>query len=314
MLPNKQRIQTVLADEEFVELEKLSAMGYTIGQMAMYFNKKEKDFADDAADDETKIAYHIARGKLVSLAQEQMNILTAAEGGNISASQQIANIRRTRGFQISKEEIFNGFENKKNLRVFEEWVQGGCKQKLSKEETLYLEALSMVDKMDRKYGRRNTIIFFTKAPFNLSASRAVAMYDEAINLFNTDRNINKKAFRNKYADELDEMAIVVRDNALTAKDAEVFGNLKVQAGRMRGLDEKEPDPISKELYIKPVRYFGLTTDVVSLPPINRQEIADFIDGLEIPEEDKRRVSADALLTNIDLTQQLNELEEESKLR
>lgn len=314
MVPKKKRIHIFLTEDEYVELEKLAALGYTNEQLAMYFNRALKDFAEAAADDESEIAYHIARGKLVSLAQEQMNILISAEGGNISASQQLANIRRNRGFQISKEEIFNGFQHKKTLRVFEDWVDGGCREELSKEETLYLEALSMIDKMDRKYGRRNTIIFFSKPPFNLSNNRASAMYDEAINLFNTDRNINKKAFKNKYADEIDEVAIIVRDNINTSKDAEVYGNLKTQAAKMRGLDQKDPDPIPKELYIKPVRYFGLTTDVVSLPPINRQEIADFIDALEIPEADKMRVSADALLTNINLTQQLDELEEESKRR
>jgi len=314
MLPKKPRIHIFLTEDQYAELERLAALGYTTEQLAMYFQKQLADFVDAVEDPESQIYYHIARGKLVSLAQEQMNILISAEGGNISASQQLANIRRSRGFKISKDEIFGSFDNSKTLRLFEDWVEGGCVTDLSKEEQLYLEALSMIDKMDRKYGRKNTIAFFTKPPFKLSQSRASAMYDEAINLFNTDRNINKKAFRNKYADEIDEMAIIVRDNATTSKDAEVFGNLKVQAGKMRGLEEKEPEPISKELFIKPVRLFTLDPSMVGMPTINRQLVADHIDALEIPEADKRRVSADALLTNINLEQQLDELEEESKRR
>lgn len=314
MLPKKAATHIELSEEDLANLEKLSALDYTIEQMAMYFLSNLDDFKSAANDPNSTIAYHIARGKLISVAQEQMNILSAAEKGNISASQQLANLRRTRGFKISKEEMFGTFDNAKTLRIFENWVEGGCKEELSKEEQLYLEALSMMNSMDRKYGRKNTIAFFTKPPFSLPQNRAAAMYDEALNLFNTDRNVNKKAYRNKYADELDEAAIIVRDNATVARDWEIFGNLKTQAGRMRGLDEKEPDPVPKELYIKPVRLFTLDPTLVSLPPINRQEVADQIAALEIPEADKRRISADALLTNINLDEQLNELEETSKHR
>lgn len=310
----KPRIPISLTEEELEHLEKLSALDYKIEDMAMYFLKNVDDFTFAAHDPESTIYYHIARGKLISVANEQIAILQSAEGGNISASQQLANLRKARGFKISKEEMFAGFDNSKTLRLFENWVEGGCKDELSKEEQLYLEALSMMNAMDRKYGRKNTITFFTKPPFNLKQQRASAMYDEAFNLFNTDRNVNKKAYRNKYADELDEAALIVRDNATTSKDWEVFGNLRTQAGRMRGLDEKEADPIPKELYIKPVRVFSIDPAVVGLPTINRQDVADQIAALEISDVDKSRVSADALLTNINFEEQLNELEETSKLR
>jgi hypothetical protein len=304
-------IHLTFTEDELLELEKLSALGYTVAQMAMYFKRDFKSFEKAALDPESVISYHVARGELMSLANEQMHILLAAEGGNISASQQLANIKRNRGFKISKEEIFAGLDDMKTYRVFEDWVQGGCKSDISKEESIYLEALCKMNDMDRKYGRKNTVAFFNKK-YNLSLSRASAMYDEAINLFNTDRNVTKKAQRHRYADQLDEMALMIKQNASGPKDAEVYGDLVMKAGKMRELDKSDPEPLPKELYLKPVRLMTLDPTMVGLSAINRGDVGKQIDDLDIPEADKVRVKADAMLTNINFEETLDELEEESR--
>lgn len=311
-LPKKPIIHITLSPEEYEQLEQLSALDYSIDNMAMFFDRNKIAFRAAAADENSTIAYHIARGKLVSAAQESMSILKNAEGGSVSASQQLANIKRNKSFAISKREIFEGFDHTKTYRILEDWILGGCKNNIKDEENVYLEALSQMNAMDRKYGRKNTIAFFTKPPYSMKHSRAAEMYDEAFNLFNTDRNINKKAYRNKYADDVDELYLLAKNSATTSKDLEVAGDLKMKAAKLRELDKADPEPLPAELYLRPVRLFTLNPGQVGMPEINRQIVARQIEELEIPESDKRRVSADAMLSQINFEQQLDELQEESK--
>lgn len=303
----------ILTEDELLELENLSALGYSNDQMAMYFGRDTKAFERAAADENSRISYHMKRGVLKSVAQEQLAILKAAEGGNVTASVQLSNIKRNRGFKISQKEIFSGFDDMKTYRLFENWVEGGCKTDVSQEESVYLEALCVMNSMDRKYGRRNTIAFFVKK-YGLTNSRASTMYDEAVNLFNTDRNADKKALRNKYADQLDEMALVMKHNINGPMEAKVYGDLITKAVNVRQLDQLDPEPVPKELFLRPVRLFSLDPAMVGMERINRQKVAEQIEALDIPEADKIRVRSDALLNNINFEDNLNELEEESRSR
>ena len=301
-----------LHEEELIELEQLAALGYSPEQMAMYFVKEPELFIRALNDKTSRIHFHTERGKLMSIAKEQMAILTAAQGGNITASQQLDKIRRNRGFEISKLDIFGGFDSKESYQKLEAFILSGDNKDLSNEENIYLEALMLMHQMDRKYGRRRTVEFFTKPPFNLQLSRASTMFDEAMSLFYADRNLSKKALRAKLAEQIAEAAIVVLKNAASSKDFEVYGNLITQEAKIRELDKADPVPISKELYLRPVRLFTLDPEMIGITGIDRREVAAQIEELEIPERDKIRLKQDAMISPMILENTLDELEEESR--
>nr|WP_294897823.1 hypothetical protein [uncultured Pedobacter sp.] len=308
------KIHIHLDPDQLEELERLSALGYTPEDLALYFMKDEKQFIITANDPESTINRHIRRGKMMSLAREQLAILQSAEGGNITAHQQLDKIRRDRGFEITKLDIFGGFDDPSKFQKLQDYIDSGCKDDLSNEEVIWIEALTLMNSMDRKYGRRHTIAFFQKPPFNLTYSRASEMYDEAQNLFYIDRNVEKKAMRNKKAEQVEEAAAVMLAMAKCAKDFEVYGNLQMQAAKLRELDKADTVPLAKELYIKPVRVFSLDPTTINLPKINRTELAAQIEALEIPERDKARLAQDAMVEQITFEDNLNELQEESKSR
>ncbi|GAB2993922.1 hypothetical protein GCM10027284_08880 [Cyclobacterium sediminis] len=301
-----------LDEEQLGELEQLAALGYSPEKMAVYFKKDKAMFVQAALDVNSNIHYHIERGKLMSVAKEQMAMLEGAEGGDVKKSQQLAEIRRSKGWQMSKMDIFGGGIDKKLLRKLEDYIQGGSVNDLKNEEKIYLEALTLFNSMSRKYGRRNTVKFFTREPFNLQHRRASEMYDEAVTLFYTDRNIEKKALRNMYADRMDEAALIVRDNAESSKDWDVYGSLTEKAYKMRGLDKEDPKKMDKEAYLKPIRYYSLDSTVVGLPEINRQELARQIEALEIPEREKSRLRMEAKMEQIKIEDRLNELQKEAQ--
>lgn len=301
-----------LTEEELEQLEKLSALGYSPQKMAMYFKLDEKLFVQLASDNTSQINYHIQRGQLMSVAMEEMAILGKAMTGDVDSSRRLSDLRRDRGFRMSKLDVFAGFESKKTLAALEEYIQSGSSKHLKNDEQLYIEVLTLINSMSRKYGRRNTIAFFTKPPFGMKYARVVEMYDESINLFYSDRNVEKKALRHKYAEELDEAARVVLENASNSKDLDIYKNIKMAAVKVRGLDEKDPEKLPPEVYRRQFRLFSLSAEDVGLPAINRHELARQIDEYDIPESEKTRLRQDARLVPIQIEQYLNELETEGK--
>lgn len=299
-----------LTEEQFEQLEKLAALGYTPREIAMFFNLPVAPFQKIAAEPTSHINYRIESGKFKALANESLAILSKSEKGDIDASKRIQDIRKTRGFKISKDDIF-GSPDRKALKALEDWIEGGSKTDLSNDEKIYLDALTLMHSMDRKYGRKNTIAFFVKT-YGLKHSRASAMYDEAVNLFYSDRAIERKALRVKKAEYLEDLSRAVAANAETSRDFEVAANIEVQAAKLRGLDQPDPEKLAPEAFNKPVRVFELDPQAIGLEPVNRQEIARQIDELDIPNKDKQRVKRDARILPFKLEQYLDELETESK--
>lgn len=306
-----------LSEEEVEKLENLSALGYTPEEIQLYLGITGPGdggitFTEAAADRESNIYYHIHRGRIRAAADEQLAILQDASKGDIPASQQLGKIKRTRAWELSRLDIFGGFADKQVIEKLQDYIQSGSIASLNAEEAIYIEALTLFSSMSRKYGRRNTIRFFTGPPFHLKHARASEMYDEAVSLFYTDRNIEKKALRNKLAEQLDEAAIIVRDNAQSAKDWEVYGNLVMKSATLQELDKPDVEKLPVEVYQKSIRVYTLDTETIGLPRIDRKMLAQQIEGLQIPERDKIRLRKDALIEPFNIQETFNELEEESK--
>lgn len=299
-----------LSEEDLEKLEKLAALGYTPREIAMFFKLPEKPFEKIAADPTTHINYRIERGKFASLANESLRILDKAEKGDIDASKRLQDIRRNRGFKISKDDIF-GAPDRKAMQALEDWIQGGSKSDLKTDEKIYLQALTLMNSMERKYGRKKTIHFFIKT-YGLTSRRASEMFDESTNLFYSDRSVERKALRIKKAEFLEDLARAAFANAETGKDIDIAANIEMKAAKLRGLDQPDPEKLDPGNYRKQFRLFSLDPTDIGLPAIDRNTVAKQIDALEIPEMDKARVRRDARLETINIEQYLDELETESK--
>ena len=298
-----------LDPEQIDELEKLSALGYTPEELAMYFNLDKSNFLVAADAEDSIIHYHIVRGKLISKANEEKSLLESVETGNIAASQQMLKIRRLRNFHEFRKHFIYDDEN--TYHKIEAFIEKGCTKNLSSDEELYIEVLTMMNSMRRKYGKRGTIAFFCKKPFEFTRHRASSLFDKAIQFFYSDLKIDKKALRNLRAEMIMEAANVVLSNANNSKDYEIYTDMVLKASKLQQLDLPDPQDIPKGLYDKPVKLYVLDPTKLGLPPINRNELAKQIDGLEVPEMVKSRLKQDADITDIHFIEILDELEKEN---
>ena len=141
---------------------------------------------------------------------------------------------------------------KSYFETLQDYIASGCTIELTGDELDYYNALYALVGINRKYGKDNAIAFLMHEPFNVERMRARQMYSEAINLFYLNDTIENNAHRNMVFDNLMKAAHVVLQNAVNSKDMEVYGNLTVQAARIKQLDR--PDPVKpKELDEKPFK-------------------------------------------------------------
>lgn len=201
---------------------------------------------------------------------------------------------------------------KSYFETLQDYIASGCTIELTGDELDYYNALYALVGINRKYGKDNAIAFLMHEPFNVERMRARQMYSEAINLFYLNDTIENNAHRNMVFDNLMKAAHVVLQNAVNSKDMEVYGNLTVQAARIKQLDR--PDPVKpKELDEKPFKVYDLGPEKVGLPSANRNLLAAQIDSMpDIPSREKVRLKRDANVVDIDFEEMLDDQEEKTK--
>lgn len=201
---------------------------------------------------------------------------------------------------------------KSHFEKLQDYIQSGSKTELLDEELSYLEMLYLLNSLRRKYGKENALAFVQRQPYNISYRRARSMYDEAINLFYADDNIEKQAHRNMLYDELMAAAKVVLMTAENSRDMEVYGDLVAKAYKIKGLDQPEPPRVPEELYKKPIKVYSLNPEHIKLPKVDRDALAERIDNLLISENEKSRLKQDGMVTDIDFIEMYDDQEEKTQ--
>lgn len=201
--------------------------------------------------------------------------------------------------------------DKSYFDTLQDYIASGCTMELTADELDYYNTLYALVGINRKYGKDNAIAFLIHEPFNVERLRARKMYSEAINLFYLNDTIENNAHRNMMFDNLMKAAQVVLQNAVSSKDMEVYGNLNIQAAKIKQLDK--PDPVKpKEIDEKPIKIYDLNPEAVGLDAANRQILAAQIDSVDLPEREKVRLKRDANIVDIDFEEMLNDQEEKTK--
>ena len=195
--------------------------------------------------------------------------------------------------------------------TLQDYLASGCTLELTEEELDYYNALYALVGIHRKYGKDNAIAFLMHPPFNVERSRARRMYAEALNLFYLNDTVENDAYRNIIFDNLQKAALAVLQNATSAKDMEVYGNLQTQAWKVKLLDKPDPEKVQLPAD-KPVKVYDLDPAAVGLPSANRNELGRQIDAIDLPEREKVRLKRDANIEDIDFEEMLDDTKEKTE--
>lgn len=194
----------------------------------------------------------------------------------------------------------------------QDYLQSSERDDLEGDRLEYYNALYAMIGLNRKYGRDNTIKTFMHEPFNCSRRIARRMYDEAINLFYVNDDIDNNAYRNMMFQELRSAALVTIKMARDSKAMEVYGKLMKQAYEIKGLDK--PDEKERDLPpIKPITIWSLDPEKVGLPHEDRKLLVQQIDGIpDIDTSEKERLKKESMAKDIDFIEMLDDTEKKTE--
>lgn len=193
----------------------------------------------------------------------------------------------------------------------QDYIESGCQNELTAEEQEYYNALYAVVGINRKYGKDRAIAFLMHKPFGCTRPRAREMYNEAVNLFFADDTIENRAHRNMIFENLMKAAQSVLLSAISSKDLEIYGNLQIQAWKVKQLDKEDPVK-RKEMKEKEIKVYTLDSDKIGIPRIDRTELAAQIDSIEnLSERDRTRIKADAGVIDVNFEEMLDDTQEKT---
>lgn len=191
-------------------------------------------------------------------------------------------------------------EIKDKLDELMAFVDNGAKGNLSDDMIEYISILELIRGMHLQYKNREAIIkFLQKPPYELSPYLATKYYSDAVNFFYLNVKIKKQAWRNMYADELDRAANLCLQTAKTAKDLDIYKNIKLAASNMRQLDLPEKEDIPPEFFQKKIRIYTLDPKQIGRQRPDRNKLARHLDSLDIPETEKQRIKQDAMIEDVE---------------
>lgn len=300
----RNKIGDTLTRDQVVDLQRFGALEWEPRDIAIYFGFDIDQFTAEYNDPGSVVTLAVTRGRLQALATVNKALLGNAQAGDLPSINHLEKLRREKSFKTSKLDIFGSFDDEKAFRRVYEYLAEGRTNDLSNNERLFLDLLSIINSIDRQMGKRATIKFLTQQ-LHYSHDRAADYYNQADALFYSNRNTTKEALRNKYAELLEDLAHAAKNVAQTPKDYEAVSEIVAKAAKIRKLDEPEIERLSPQMYMRPLRVFSLTTDVIGLPPVNRQEVSDQIQHLNVPEATKSRLRRDSLVEDVDIIEFLN---------
>lgn len=301
----------VLTDGDRDILRKLGALNWSEQDIAGYFGFDPLWFHEQWTNPDSEISRLVRQGGLQERAKVEMAIFRNAQSGDIDSVSKFQEITRDKSFSMSKLDLFGGTADVDAFARIQDYIASGSKGRLSDDEAIYIDLLTMVYSLDGRFGKRKTIKFLTSHPFDFSYERAVNIYAEAVEMFYSNRNVSRDALRAKAADQYDALYHLALDAAKTTKDYEIASNILTQKSRVLNLDKEDPVQLPPQQYQKQYRLLSLSPESIGLPPANRDELARQIDSMtDIPETERERLRMEASIDDMDIVKVLENVTQE----
>ncbi|MFZ4522991.1 MAG: hypothetical protein ACOYNC_14875 [Bacteroidales bacterium] len=283
------------------DIEQLAAINYGADQIAMYLDVDPKEFrraftisASDPLYGPGNARYHYDRGKLITQAEIDKANLKRAKDGNLTSIQQWKKDAAGRKLENLKHQVFYD-EERKEYEQLQGLIERGEIKDLPERVVLYYEQIDFIRSLYNKYESKSFIINAVVVQWpKLSKLLAMQLYHESLNFFNLDNPVKVRAWANIYADRLDNMARL----CFEMNDFETARRLTMNAAELRGVGKEIPDQIPDELLDRRPVFYTIRLKDIGVPEINRNDLAAFIDGLDITEKQRLKARREAMIEDV----------------
>ncbi|MEI7723467.1 MAG: hypothetical protein WCK09_00325 [Bacteroidota bacterium] len=283
-----------LTPAQYKEIEKLAAVNYSVKQIAMYLDVDPKAFQKEFSNLESKVRYHYDRGLLVTQAELDMANLKRAKDGNMTSIQQWKKDANSQKLDNLKKQVF--FDEEHNeYEQLQGLIERGETGKLPEKVVNFYEQIDFIRCLYNKYESKSFIINAVVVQYpRLSKYQATQLYYETLNFFNLDNQVKVEAWANIYADRLDNMARICYE----LNDFETARRLTMDSAELRGVGKDKPNQVPDELLDRRPVFYTIRIEDIGVSKINRNDLAAFIDNLDITEREKSKVKREAMIEDV----------------
>ena len=146
------------------------------------------------------------------------------------------------------------------------------------------------------YGNKEAVIKHLRLVDGFSEYKAQKIYNETIQYFYVDSEVSKEAWRNFYAEKMQQVInfslLVMKD----VSDASKVVKMLVDIANLRQVNVPDADKLPDTFFDKPVNLLSLDANIFEFGKANRQGLEQFIDSMpDLTEKEKIRIKQEAML-------------------
>ncbi|MGA2823307.1 MAG: hypothetical protein ABSE72_07245 [Bacteroidales bacterium] len=280
--------------QQFKDIEDLASINYSLEQIAMYLDVEKNSFIESFNIPGSKVKYHYDRGKLITQAEISKANLRKAKDGSLASIQQWTKDAFFQKIETLKKQVLYDNEQKEYCQL-QALIERGETENLPENVVKYYEQIDFIRALYNKFKSKNYIISMVRLQWpKITLWQANKLFNETLNFFNLDNEVKVEAWANIYADQLDNMAMI----AAEMNDFKNFRDLKELAGKYRGIGKEKPIEIPEGDLKRKVNLYVIDPERLGITKIDRRELAEMIDAIDITESQKMKIRRDALIEDV----------------
>jgi len=301
-----------LTNEQLKTIEQLGGLHYSPEKIAMYLELDKNEFIsafntteNDPQYHSGNIRYHYDRGLLLAQTEVDKANLKRARDGNLTSVAQFKKDVTIQNFENAKRRILYQ-DDKNQLEQLKGLIERGEIRNLPAPMVEYFEQIDFIRSLYLRWESKPFIVnaVALKWPY-LNKVKISKIYNETLNFFYLDNEIKVEAWRNIYAERLDNMAAL----AVEMNDLEEARRCLNDAAEIRGVNKDQPPQIPEELLDRRPVLYTIDIQRLGIPKVDRSKLASFIENLDLSEPEKQKYRRDAMIEDVPFELEIEENEE-----
>lgn len=239
------------------------------------------------------IKYHFDRGALIAQVEVDKGTLKRAKDGNQTSIQQFK--KDVWQHKVEQSKLKTIVRSSRKMLSNIERINDSPEHMLQIAGADY-EQVEFIRELFANYGSKSQIIDRIRQKWTtLRPYEAERLFNEVVNFYYINNNeVKTEAWKNIYAERLDNLFMVCYET----NDFETARRCLIDAAELRGVNKEMPLQIPPEILDRRPILYSIKISDLGMSAANRNDLASFIDNLEVPEKDKLRLRRDALIEDI----------------
>ena len=286
-----------LTNEQLEAVETFGGLNYTAEKIAMMLSLNGDEFLEEFNMSEVdpgylpgQVRYHYDLGMLRTMtAIDKANVKRAEEGNLTSIA------------QFKKDTRYREIQNAKNRTVYQQqktYIEGlqqkinGEESKLTPLQAQYVDQIEYIRVLNLRMNSKQHIISAVKKKWpSLSRNNISRLYNETLNLFYLDNDTKIEAWKHIFAEKLENLGAL----AIEMDDIEQARRCFMDAANILGVNKEQPQVIPAALLDRRQIVYTMDIQKLGIPRANKNELAAFIDKLDLTQKEKAKFRREALI-------------------